>query len=1014
MKRHHLFAAALAILALIQPCFAANRSQTLKIIGCASYTLEEKPGNTASVDMASLTCKAGMGNSNDRGYGFAGIHAGVPDEIVIHSTVSSARSIDENSFAGLIVDYHTLDGFKKRVYFGLGLLSKEMETQYPFWSAQDEKECLFIDLEKEAGPSSSSGLKISLAQYAPEGWDGEAWLGAGLMNAGKTATLQIKIAAANAGETADNKAGQPWTLKNQHVRFEVTKDNGNIQGGWNQKSGERFLDPSFDEYSMEPVQPGAPTRNSHEMGDSVVEVLNETPGNRLSPRRLTLKCKNDTLNLEIVKTYELSQDARHLVKRTAFFSSAAEVTGLFKYLSTLNITDAFHKGGYYHRTGHYAWTEGLPLVPADEITSPRLLGGKGKESLACFVNLQKGFGVGHYKYTVNGKYDLTTSLVPSSYSARGWGLGITGEFLGASRSLSTEVHYMLFEGDHAAFYREYMKQPAYVQAISYETPAWLADVRFILGWGGVHSVGKQIPTDELLQLFDDDEPIFGWPISPWTDFMWEVRGDYLDGEVELYPAAKGELACLKRVQAACPRIRIGNYTWHHSLGIKSKTYTQHPDWAVFDRDGKPLQLKDMTMICTRPNILLPEYQDHVFTRVRRLMEKLKYDIYYTDEIGSVHCAADWKTKRVIQNYDWIAYWDKLRSVVREFGSDKVYFSNSLFPQTTGFDCGFAEYGTIQWMDLADQKGSKSWRANADHAFMTKLFQPRNRWIALIFWGHAVIKSVRNNDPYCSNYLIGLGLKPSHPDEADLAEMGGFWTSTKSKMPYINAAYETRGAMLAEAHVQPCWWKEKTEIEAYSLTQGNAALIPVISHEKKPSTAAISADLDSLGLSPGRETYGWQFDMRDPWSIKKDEVLQPAWLDTVIMKPNLFLMQKLPPGKRISATIECRPELLSMVMFTQTPAFIASINGRKAQLLLPTTMDASIEGQLYRPSKTSKLNIRTKKKEIEIMALYPAKWGRPRARLDGQPLEFTEENLFGQRFIRCKIPQGNHLLTLEPK
>ena len=61
------------------------------------------------------------------------------------------------------------------------------------------------------------------------------------------------------------------------------------------------------------------------------------------------------------------------------------------------------------------------------------------------------------------------------------------------------------------------------------------------------------------------------------------------------------------------------------------------------------------------------------------------------------------------------------------------------------------------------------------------------------------------------------------------------------MPYIDAAYETRGLRVVNASLSPCWWQDEGNIEAYSLKQGNDFFIPVISHESKNTTVNLKAN-----------------------------------------------------------------------------------------------------------------------------------------------------------------------------
>jgi hypothetical protein len=497
--------------------------------------------------------------------------------------------------------------------------------------------------------------------------------------------------------------------------------------------------------------------------------------------------------------------------------------------------------------------------------------------------------------------------------------------------------------------------------------------------------------------------------------MWEVRGDFLDGEIEKYDFAKNEIKTLKRVRAKCPGLKIGNYTWHYSIGPKSKLYKTHPEWIAFNKDMTPAIQRDSHFACPKPDILNPKYISYVHSRIKRILDTLKYDIYYIDEIGpKCHAYVNWKNKSIINNYAWIDYWNSARKTIRSCGKDKIYFANAYFPLTTGFDCGYLEIGHFKWINDDTQKtkgkwGPKTWRANADRIMFAKLYQKDpTTWVALLFWGHHSIKEGRNNDPYCSNYLIGFGLKPSHPGESDAKEMGSFWNSLLAKMPYINAAYETRGLKMIDADISPRWWQDDSiDVEAYSLKQGNNAFMPVISHKEYTEEIEISADAKKLGLDKSKETYVWGFDMSDPWNIKQEEVGAPEYKNKCIMAPTLLTSWKF-KGERLCCKIKVRPKLLSMIVASQTPGVIYSVNRRPSQLLLSSTLDAQIEGKIDEPDKTNKLVVTSSKNTIEILAMAPAAWGRIKVKINGiETKEFEEKNKFGKRFVLLSISKGKN-------
>ncbi|MDD2709465.1 MAG: hypothetical protein PHV34_15875 [Verrucomicrobiae bacterium] len=813
-----------------------------------------------------------------------------------------------------------------------------------------------------------------------------------------------------------------WILDNGLVRFAIDRERGLLAEGWNLQTSEKYMVRSADEYSVDRGGGNKPEISTEE-NDIVESVIDEKTGGTGDARIISLKCKNPAWNIEIVKTYELNKNDRKLIKKVRFSNKNAEgLLGLFSHASALNFSPDYAREGYVHSRNER--DSGHPFQVRLAGSPPRRpIGVSRGQAQICMVHPQKNNGVGHYKYLVNNRFDLKTAMGRSYLTPQGWIIPIASDFLDAGKTLSTETHYTMFKGGHVQFHMEYMDLPAYREAHNYQVAPWLKDVRFVSGWKEIHDLGEGVPVESYLKLFDKDEPIFGFAITPWTDPMWQHRGDYLDGEIELYPDAVQEIATLKRVQAACPRLKISNYTWHYSIGPKSKIFLNHPEWLSYAKDGSPQKLFDLPKVdlnekaTFRPLISNPDYLRYVSDRIKRVMRELKYEIYYTDDLSFSRNYADWKTRTAIHNYHWIDFWTAVREAIKSCGEDKVYFANSYAPDLIGAECGFIERSSKNpWLkpdELA--AGSKSWKALADRMFLTKLYQHDEcRWIAPIFWGHHSLKGARNNDPWYSNYVIGLGLKPSHPGEADAVGMGGFWNSLLSKMPYINAAYEMRGAKVVEADVSPCWWKDdQSQIEACTLRQGGAAFIPVISHEKDAGKTKVSADTAGLGLDPSAETYFWVFDMTDPRQFKKDDVLKPDWLKTSIMTKRLIKKSER-LEKRIEIEIETRPNLLSLVMITQIPAAICSVNGKPSQILLPHTLDIAVEGKLDGTAKTSTLRINSRKDAAEIMAYFPAAWGEPKILADGKPAASEKVSGFNLPFHKFQVGKGETRITLTCK
>jgi hypothetical protein len=250
-------------------------------------------------------------------------------------------------------------------------------------------------------------------------------------------------------------------------------------------------------------------------------------------------------------------------------------------------------------------------------------------------------------------------------------------------------------------------------------------------------------------------------------------------------------------------------------------------------------------------------------------------------------------------------------------------------------------------------------------------------------------------------------------EADAGFMGSAFNSLLSKLPYVDAAYETRGARVIDADVSPCWWSDDGNIEAYTLRQGGALMIPVISHETENTPVKISAATEKAGLDKDAETYSWVFDMEDPRQFSREEMLSPDWRGKSIMRKR-FVKKEEKLGDRLEVGITARPLLLSLVLVTQVPAMTCGVNGRNAQILLPGTLDVDISGRLDHDLKKLDLKITSRKDKAEIMAYFPGSWGEPRILSGADEISCLKKDEFGMTFYVFGVNKGTSNITLMQK
>ena len=82
-----------------------------------------------------------------------------------------------HAFVGLIVDYHTPQGYAKRVALGMGLLQRNSDAIPPRYGKKAKADA-FVRLKDYISLSKEAKLSLNLATWAPKGWDGRVWISA--------------------------------------------------------------------------------------------------------------------------------------------------------------------------------------------------------------------------------------------------------------------------------------------------------------------------------------------------------------------------------------------------------------------------------------------------------------------------------------------------------------------------------------------------------------------------------------------------------------------------------------------------------------------------------------------------------------------------------------------------------------------------------------------------------------------------------------------------------------------
>jgi serine/threonine protein kinase len=134
-----------------------------------------------------LDFEVGIGAQPDGwGYGDAGIEAQNVRKIKISVDASPQfNRMDDNSFAGFMVDYHTMDGYTTRAALSIGMYSKNRWAKTPVWGKFTTPD-RFIELGRE------KQYNLDLNNWAPDDWDGKVWFIVTLQNTGVNTRLKVQ------------------------------------------------------------------------------------------------------------------------------------------------------------------------------------------------------------------------------------------------------------------------------------------------------------------------------------------------------------------------------------------------------------------------------------------------------------------------------------------------------------------------------------------------------------------------------------------------------------------------------------------------------------------------------------------------------------------------------------------------------------------------------------------------------------------------------------------------------
>lgn len=809
---------------------------------------------------------------------------------------------NNNSFSGIVVDYHTGLGYQKRVWFAVDKVFSPCRDDrragnYIFDAAAFSLKQR-LSFKEEFVSITPSNFELDLKKYAPSGWDGRFWIALGMQNIEPGATLEMQLrdnpkVGSNAKITslAEAVAGEKEfvTLKDKATGYAISLKNGTVCGAWDLKSGERWLDESADIYKIEERYS---VSEISETLDKVISVEWRNGG-----KTLELTCENPSLsNVKLIKSYAFDDDGRFLKKMTVQSRGDAGDGMFFTWLSRSAISPLMRKslneGAGFGEISRVA--QGI-VIEESESAPPAEQG--GRERPVTFTKKDNSEGLGAYRWRVNDRFVL---LGTNKYTSAGWELFVFCDYIKPGGKSSGEVVFERYAGDFTSLLLKYQSREEFKSLYEMPAPDWMK----LLACDFMFTSGDMIRFGKAIEPFYTTSCI--WSLG----FPW---GNY--GADHFNPCRNGKNPDVWNIATSykktLPLHKMSAY--HNFLFDEASDIYKNAQWmGVRDREGS-LVASGINSDTTRGASFLyqmgnPGVRQAMTDMIIDQAEQWNFDFYYTDCPGFAVEIPDWGYLDVTQSYDWIEYMRGIYQRLKGLGNDKIIFCNGIVPFS---QIGYIEYREAQWIELT---GSK-WKRIAAELYQQKILEPNN-FLRVPTYGKFAA------EPGLSAYGILYGW------------LGNL--SDPRRAPWMMAAQELHFGRLQRDSVSPNWLKDSGEVEAYGFTKENIAYLTLLNHAADKQNLKLKIQTKSLGLTPGRNLYIYRWEMQLP-DKKNGAFDKTTSLESVkkLTRANVMDLRSIMTMSQTPEVIESDAELsplaTNVVYLTHTPVLIVSVDDFPRQM-----------------------------------------------------------------------------------
>ncbi|MBU0607700.1 MAG: hypothetical protein KKI08_07415, partial [Armatimonadetes bacterium] len=778
-----------------------------------------------------------------------------------------------------------------------------------------------------------------------------------------------------------------WVLGDADVAWAISKTTGEVVGGWNVRTKERYLNFVQSRYHLE-------DRKSLVTGLGSEDKVGEAKFIAKS-QRLELTCANATVpDLTIRKRYWLS--GNKLVQRLALVTRSRDLQFVTVNMQA-GFTPAYRNGGYYMGGAD----GGGPLVPAPQIGEWQKVTQYQSSTKGTVLHQpEKGYSFAHLRTKLDDQFvwPYFTGAIASyveapnmlSYTPDGWDMSLGTSRLARDRETSYEQFLSIYPGDWQDFLRrEYPALPEVQQALKQipPTPGWVGDVSLQVG-------SDMARLRQILKATDEGTIMALFCLSgSWADYYVDqgMEGGY--GGWVTGPELREHIRQLK---ALSPRVKVGIYMWQLSTYATTRIYKAHPEWfRSANKDGEMLS----TFPGMTPNfaqlLSIPACYQELLRQFDTVLDYLGTDYIYLDDPKAINLI-DWKTGEYTRDDLSFRFFLDLKRLAARHGPDKVIFFNNRGNP----------YGDVNFIEARDQLRANYWRRFVGIGAVIQEFvgatRPQAR-INLLYFTPPLRREYMNR-------VLALGWIPSWE-----------YCDVVATRPFFQAAYEIGNCTPVPARYDPDWKRDKdTNLESYAVQrQGDdATLLSFINHAEARETVPVRLDLQSLKLAGADRVFVWEYEVEDGLaydgqvteSLARQTYRDTRWqLDRVARRR----LRYAGPGQpSLELPLDMEPLVLHQLYVTTDPAAVYSQNALPGNYLLGETPEVKLATKADWPKGTLEVQVDSRRDDAEIIVFLPLSAFRlQRLTLDGRPVEPDWAWDGEDAFPLVKVGRGKHALAV---